>query len=158
VDRAVAELRRRGLSGFTVQAGGDLYAGGTRDGRPWRVGVRDPRAGPGDAFAWLAVSDAAFSTSGDSERFAEVDGVRHHHVIDPRTCRPATASRQASVLAPSALRAEVLSKAVFVLGGEEGLRLAERDGAAAVLVTADGRVLASPALARRLEVARAPLP
>jgi thiamine biosynthesis lipoprotein len=158
VDRAVADLRRRGLTGFTVQAGGDLYAGGTRNGRPWRVGVRDPRGGPGDAFAWLEVSDAAFSTSGDSERYAVVDGVRHHHLIDPRTCRPATASRQASVLAKGALRAEVLSKAVFILGGEEGLRLAERGGAAAVVVTAGGQVLASPALSGRLEIARAPLP
>ena len=72
--------------------------------------------------------------------------------------RPATASRQASVLAPDALRAEVLSKAVFILGGEEGLRLAERGGAAAVLVGAGGQVLVSPALSGRLEVARAPLP
>jgi thiamine biosynthesis lipoprotein len=158
VDRAVSELRRRGLSSFTVQAGGDLYAAGTRGGRPWRVGVRDPRGPPGEAFAWLEVSDAAFSTSGDSERFAVVDGVRHHHLIDPRTCRPATASRQASVLAPTALQAEVLGKAVFVLGGEEGLRLAERGGAAAVVVTSGGAVLSSPALAGRLETSRAPRP
>ena len=50
VDRAVAELRRRGLRDFTVQAGGDLYASGTRGGRPWRVGVRDPRGAPGRAL------------------------------------------------------------------------------------------------------------
>ena len=158
VDRAVAELRRRGLRDFTVQAGGDLYAAGSRGGRPWRVGIRDPRGAPGDAFAWVEVSDAAFSTSGDSERFFVAGGRRYHHVIDTRTCGPATASRQASVLAGSALEAEVLGKAVFVLGGEDGLALAARNGASAVIVTSANGVVVSPELSGRLEVARPPTP
>ncbi len=158
VDRAVAELRRRGLRDFTVQAGGDLYASGTRGDESWRIGVRDPRGAPGDAFATLPVRDAAFSTSGDSERFFVVDGRRYHHLIDTRTCRPATASRQVSVLAPSAIEAEVLGKAVFVLGGRDGLALAERSGAAAVVVTSGNEVVASPALSGRLDVARPPSP
>ena len=155
VDRAVAELRARGLRDFTVQAGGDLYASGTRGGRPWRLGVRDPRGAPGDPFAWVEVSDAAFSTTGDSERFLVVDGKRHSHVIDLRTCRPATASRQVTVLARSALEAEILGKAVFVLGGEDGIALAARNGASAVIVTSENRVVASTV---RLEVARPPTP
>jgi thiamine biosynthesis lipoprotein len=156
VDRAVEELRRRGLRDFTVQAGGDLFASGTRGGKPWRIGVRDPRGAPGEPFAWMEVRDAAFSTTGDSERFFVVDGVRYHHVIDTRTCRPATASRQVSVLAPSALAAEVLGKAVFVLGAEEGLSLAAREGAAVVVVTAGNAVVASPALSGKLHVVRPP--
>lgn len=156
VDRAVAALRRRGFPDFTVQAGGDLYASGTRGGSPWRVGVRDPRGAPGEPFAWLAVTDAAFSTSGDSERFFVAGGTRYHHVIDTRTCRPATASRQATVLAPTALEAEILGKAVFVLGGEEGLALAARYGAGAVIVTSSGVLAVSPGLSGRLEVVRSP--
>jgi thiamine biosynthesis lipoprotein len=158
VDRAVAVLRGRGLRDFTVQAGGDLYAAGTRGGRPWLVGVRDPRGAPGDAFAYLEVRDAAFSTSGDSERFAVVDGVRYHHVVDPRNCRPATASRQVTVLAPTALDAEILGKAVFIAGGEEGLALAAREGASAVIVTAGNDVVASAGLSARLERVRPPSP
>jgi thiamine biosynthesis lipoprotein len=158
VDRAAAELRRRGLADFTVQAGGDLYASGTRGGRPWRVGIRDPRGRAGEPFAWLEVRDAAFSTTGDSERFFVVDGVRHHHVIDPRTCRPATASRQVTVLAPTALLAEVLGKAVFVRGGEAGLALARESGASAVIVAADNELLLSPELSGRLAVERPPSP
>jgi thiamine biosynthesis lipoprotein len=158
VDRAVAELRRRGLRDFTVQAGGDFYAAGTRDGRPWRIGVRDPRGGSGEPFAWLALSDAAFSTSGDSERFFVAGGKRYHHVIDTRTCRPATASRQVSVLARSALEAEVLGKAIFVLGGEDGLALAARSGASAVIVTSTNGVVVSPELSGLLEVVRSPTP
>ncbi len=158
VDRAVDVLRLRGLSDFTVQAGGDLYAAGTRDGRPWRVGVRDPRGGPGEPFAWIGLSDAAFSTSGDSERFFVVDGTRHHHLLDLRTCRPATASRQVTVLTRSALQAEVLGKAVFVLGGEDGLALAARNGASAVIVTSGNGVVVSPELSGRLELVRPPTP
>ena len=158
VDRAAAALRRHGISDFTVQAGGDLYAAGTRGGRPWRGGVRDPRGRPGEPFAWLEVRDAAFSTTGDSERSFVANGVRHHHVIDPRTCRPATASRQVTVLAPTALEAEVLSKAVFVAGGEAGLGLARAAGAEAVIVNAGNGLLVSPGLSARLAVERPPSP
>lgn len=158
VDRAVRTLQRRGFSDFTVQAGGDLYVAGTRDGLPWRVGIRDPRGAAGEPFAWIGLSDAAFSTSGDSERFFVVDGKRHHHVLDLRTCRPATASRQATVLAPSSLEAEILGKAVFVLGGDAGLALAERLGASAVIVTSGNGVVFSPVLSGRLDVVRLPTP
>jgi thiamine biosynthesis lipoprotein len=158
VDRAVAELRRRGLRDFLVQAGGDLYASGGRDGRPWRVGIRDPRGEGGKPFAWVDLSDAAFSTTGDSERFFVVEGRRYHHVIDTRTCRPATASRQATVLAPTALEAEILGKAVFTLGDPDGLALAARSGAAVVVVTSDNRLASSPGLSGRLEVVRPPSP
>jgi thiamine biosynthesis lipoprotein len=150
VDRAAAALRAAGLRHFLVQAGGDLYAAGRRGGRPWRVGLRDPRGGPAEAFAWLEVRDRALSTSGDYEHFFVQGGIRYHHLIDPRTCRPAAASRAASVVAESAVQAEVLSKAVFALGGREALALAARAGAEAVLVTAENRVVASPSLARRL--------
>jgi thiamine biosynthesis lipoprotein len=158
VDRAVAALRQRGLRDFLVQAGGDLYAAGSRGGRPWRVGIRDPRGTGGEPFAWLDVSDAAFSTSGDSERFFLAGGRRYHHVIDTRTCWPATRSRQASILAPTALEAEILGKAVFTLGGTDGIALAARSGAAAVIVTSENRLVFSPELSRRLEVERPPGP
>jgi thiamine biosynthesis lipoprotein len=150
VDRAVERLRALGLASFFVQAGGDLYAAGTRGGRPWRVGIRDPRGGPEDVLGHVELSDAAFSTSGDYEHWFEVGGVRYHHIIDPRTCRPARASRQATVLARSATDAEVLTKATFILGGRAALALAERSGAAAVLVDAEGRISASPSLERRI--------
>ena len=150
VDRAVEKLRALGFKDFLVQAGGDLYAAGRKAGRPWKVGIREPRGEPGRVFAVLEVSDAAFSTSGDYENFFILEGKRYHHLIDPRTCQPATASRSATLLAPSAVDAEVLTKSVFILGGQEGLALAEKHGAGAVIVTAEGQVLASPRIARRL--------
>jgi thiamine biosynthesis lipoprotein len=151
VDRAVAVLRGLGLKNFFVQAGGDLYAAGKRGDRPWRVGVRDPRGLPDQYFASMDVSEAAFSTSGDYERFFIVDGKRYHHIIDPRTCSPATASRSSTVLARTATDAEFLTKATFILGGTKALQLAESWGAAAVLVTDKNEVLVSKSLQGKLE-------
>jgi FAD:protein FMN transferase len=158
VDHAVKALRGLGLKHFFIQAGGDLYAAGKNGQRPWRVGIRDPR-GPADKpFAMLEVSDAAFSTSGDYEHFFLLEGKRYHHVIDPRTCYPAAGSRSATVLTPTALDAEILTKAVFITGGKEGLALAERLGASAVVVTADNQVLVSPALGKKLKRLAPPTP
>lgn len=149
VDEAVRRLRARGYRHFFVQAGGDLYAAGKRGRRPWRVAIREPRAE--GSFAQLDVSDRAFSTSGDYERFFLKEGVRYHHIIDLRDCYPARASVSSTVLARSAVDAEFLTKAAFILGGEPGLALVERWGAAAVLVSPDGRLHVSRQLRGKLQ-------
>ena len=150
VDRAARALRARGLRDVLLQAGGDLYAAGTRGGTPWRVAVRDPRGGPLEAMAALDVSDRAFSTSGDYEHAFEAGGRRYHHLLDPRTCRPSGASRAVTLLARSATEAEILGKAVFLEGGRAGVARAEAAGAAALVVTGDGEVIVSDSLAGRL--------
>lgn len=147
VDEVVRLLRARGVKDFFVQAGGDLYLGGKNGERPWRAGIKNPRGE--DSIASLDVSDAAFSTSGDYEHFFVKDGVRYHHLIDPRTCRPATASTSATVLAASALDAEFLTKATFILGPVEGEALAAKLGASVVIVTPDGELHASKGLSPR---------
>lgn len=146
LDTAARTLRSLGYADFLLQAGGDLYAAGRRGGAPWPVGVRDPRGGRLDAIATVPVSDRAFSTSGDYEQFRERDGRRDHHLLDPRTCEPARASRAVSVLARSAVDAEILGKALFAAGGAEALALARRLGAEALVITAAGEVLATPGL------------
>lgn len=146
LDAAAAALRALGYRDFLLQAGGDLYAAGRRGGAPWPIAVRDPRGGPFDTIASVPVSDRAFSTSGDYEHAFVSGGRRYHHLIDPRTCEPARASRAVSVLAPTALDAEVLGKALFVAGGRDALGLAARLGAEALVVTAGGEILATPGL------------
>lgn len=146
LDAAARALRALGYRDFLLQAGGDLYAAGRRGNAPWPVGVRDPRGGRLDAMATVPVSDRAFSTSGDYEQFYERNGRRYHHVIDPRSCEPAEASRAVSVLAASGVDAEVLGKALFVAGGRDALGLARRLGVEALLVTGSGEVLATPGL------------
>jgi thiamine biosynthesis lipoprotein len=146
LDAAVRVLRDLGYRDFLLQAGGDLYAAGSRNGAPWQVGVRDPRGGRLDTLLSVPVSDRAFSTSGDYEQGFEAGGRRYHHLIDPRTCEPAPGARAVSVLATSAVDAEILGKALFVAGGREALALASRLGAEAIVVTAAGELLATQGL------------
>ena len=151
VDRATAILRRHGFGDFLVQAGGDMYVAGHPKGRAWRLGIQDPR-GPGDTpFAVLELSNATFSTSGDYERFFMKDGRRYHHIIDPATGQPAMASRSVTLVTSKAVAADALSKAVFILGPEAGLRLIERlPGVEGVIVGAHNEVRVSSGLKGRL--------
>jgi thiamine biosynthesis lipoprotein len=120
---------------------------GDRCGRPWSIAIRDPRDAK-RVVAVLPLQDTSISTSGDYERFFERDGVRHHHLIDPRTgCSPRSV-HSVTVLAADGLTSEALSKCVFVLGVERGLRLIESvPGVDAVVVDAAGALHFSSGLA-----------
>jgi FAD:protein FMN transferase len=138
VDNGVAILRRHGIAHGMVSAGGDSHVLGDRRGRPWTIGVRDPRR-ENEVVAVLPLEDVAISTSGDYERFFERDGVRHHHLIDPKTGRSACGVRSVTILADDGLTSEALSKCVFVMGCERGLRFIEsQPGVDAVVVDAEG--------------------
>jgi len=158
VDLAVRKVRALGFKSFYIQAGGDLYASGRNGARRWRVGIRDPRGAADDYFASLEVEDAAFSTSGDYERFFIQDGQRYHHLLDPRTCKPASKSRSVSILARSAVEAEILGKAAFILGGQQALRWIHKAKATMVGVTQSNEVVVSPELASSLTIHRSPRP
>lgn len=138
VDNAAAILRERGIRHAIVSAGGDSRVIGDRRGRPWVIGVRDPRRA-GEMAAMLPLEDVSISTSGDYERYFDADGVRYHHVIDPSTGRSPSSVHSVTVLAEDGLTTEALSKAVFVLGVDKGMRLIEsQPGVDAVVVDAAG--------------------
>ena len=103
-----------------VSAGGDSRVIGDRRGRPWTIGIRDPRGGSSDVVAVLPLEDVSISTSGDYERYFDADGERFHHLIDPATGRSPASVRSVTVLAEDGLTSEALSKAVFVLGVASG--------------------------------------
>jgi thiamine biosynthesis lipoprotein len=157
VDRGVALLRGRGFRDFMIQAGGDLYVAGLKDGRPWRLGIQDPR-GPADhSFAMVELSDSTFSTSGDYERFFMKNGRRYHHIIDPATGEPGQAVRSVTIVSGSGVIADGLAKGVFLLGPTEGMALVQRLRAIdAVIVTSKNEVLVTPRLRSRLELLSAP--
>jgi len=157
VERSVAILRAAGLKDFMIQSGGDLYLAGTRGARPWKVGIQDPR-GPSDTiFAAIELTDAAFSTSGDYERFFMRDGHRYHHIMDPDTGEPARDSRSVTVVTGSSTLADALSTGVFVLGAEAGMALIERlPDVEGVIVTAANQVLVSSGLTGRVALLRRP--
>jgi thiamine biosynthesis lipoprotein len=146
VDNATAILRSLGIAHAFVSAGGDSRVIGDRRGRPWTIGIRDPRR-EGQVVAVLPLEDVAISTSGDYERYFEEGGVRHHHLIDPKTGTSPHAVRSVTILAPDGLTAEALSKSVFVRGVEQGMRLVESlAGVDAVVVDAEGALHCSSGL------------
>lgn len=157
VDRAAAVLRGRGFTDFMIQSGGDLYVAGKRGDRSWRAGIQDPRGPKGSSFAAMDLSDAAFTTSGDYERFFMKDGRRYHHIIDPDTGEPSQGARSVTIVAKTASLADALDTGIFILGPEKGMALIERlNGVEGVIVTSSNNVLVSSGLARRLVVRSPP--
>jgi thiamine biosynthesis lipoprotein len=156
IDRGAAILRARGVRDFMIQAGGDLYVAGLKDGRPWRLGIQDPR-GPADRiFASIDLTDSTFSTSGDYERFFIANGRRYHHIIDPATGEPSQGTRSVTIVTKRAVIADGLSTGVFLLGARDGLALLSRLQVDGVIVTSSNEVLVTPGLRNRLELRSAP--
>lgn len=142
IDLAARELQP--FQNFSIDAGGDLYLGGKNaGGQPWSVGIRHPRA-PGDLIDTVRVSDLAVCTSGDYERRSPVDA--GHHILDPRSGGSATAAASVTVLAPSAMVADVLATAAFVLGPADGLQLLERHGVDGLIVTPELERFSTPGM------------
>jgi thiamine biosynthesis lipoprotein len=133
VDTAVRELES--FENYAIDAGGDLYlAGVNADGASWSVGIRHPRAA-GEVIASVRVRDAALCTSGDYERRS--DSGDDHHLVDPRTGRSAADLASVSVIAGSAMVADALATAAFVLGPGDGIALLDRLGVDGLFVTPD---------------------
>jgi thiamine biosynthesis lipoprotein len=144
VDRGIDVLKARGFTRMYVSAGGDSRIVGDRFGKPWMVGIRDPRRGEGEVITRIPLVDAAISTSGDYERFFEEDGVRYHHIIDPHTGHSASKVRSATIIGPYATRTDGLSKTAFVLGPEQAMEIYNRiDDIDAIIVKLDGSVIYS---------------
>lgn len=158
LERAAALLAERGFEDFLLVSGGQVYARGTRGGRPWQVGVRDPRGARDEVFATLPLAGQSLSTSADNESFFVVDGVRYHHILDPKTGWPATGLRSATVLHADPTLADALSTAVMVLGKERGLAVAARLGAAALVVDSQGAFAMTPGLETSLTLLHPPRP
>jgi thiamine biosynthesis lipoprotein len=126
VDMAARELAA--LRNFAIDAGGDLYLGGSnKQGAPWRVGIRHPRD-KSELIGSLEVSNKAVCTSGDYERPG--------HILDPRTGASPESVASVTVVAPSAMLADALATAAFVLGPDDGLALLENQGVDGLIVTA----------------------
>lgn len=156
--RAAETLDQQGVKSYLLSAGGQIFARGLRDGNPWRVGIRDPRGESDDYFAVVTVSNVSVSTSGDYERYFELEGTRYHHILDPRTGMPSRGLRSATVMGPDATIVDALSTAMMVMGLEPSLALAARlPGVEAVLVDEHGGYHLTPGLQSHFTLKHAPL-
>jgi len=143
-DAALEVLNRMGITSALVAASGDLAFSHAPPGqRGWKIGLDsldDSLDRPDAPFSRvLELSDAAVSTSGDTEQFAELNGKRYSHIIDPATSQALTDSVTVSVIARRGITADSLATAVCVLGPDRGMALVEKHReAAAILVKRSG--------------------
>jgi FAD:protein FMN transferase len=136
VDAAARELLP--FRNFAIDAGGDLYlAGCNRRGEPWSAGIRHPGI-RGELIDRFHISDRAVCTSGNYER--------GQHILDPRRGGPADAVASATVVAPSAMLADALATAAFVLGPDISIPLLKRMGVEGLIVTASLELHRTPGL------------
>lgn len=154
LDRAAAILKAAGVRNALINIGGNVMALGSRYGHAWRVAIQAPRAAGPLAIIELFDGEAT-GTSGDYQRYFEVDGQRYPHLLDPRTGYPASGTQAVTIVVsgPDAgVRSDVLTKPVFVAGEAAWQMMADRLGLTQVLrVDAEGKVVVSAALANRLK-------
>lgn len=157
-DRAIEILQGLGIEAALVAVAGDIRAYGVKpNGHTWKVGIQDPR--PEDPshniMAALSLENRAISTSGDYQRFFEIEGVRYHHILDPSTGMPARGSQSVSVIAEKAVDTDSLATAVFVLGPRKGMSLLKKLGYDGVIVDEYGNVLVTEGIKDAIEIKRA---
>jgi thiamine biosynthesis lipoprotein len=162
LDRAAAIFKERGIGNALINIGGNVMALGSKGGTPWRVGIQHPRAAT--PLATLELRDGeAIGTSGDYQRYFELNGKRYCHLIDPRTGWPSTGTQAVTVLIPpgfgdgkAGMWSDVASKPLFIAGAD-WRRLADQLGVTEVLrVDADGKIEITDAMRARVKLESPP--
>jgi thiamine biosynthesis lipoprotein len=157
VDKCARILEKAGLTDFMIQAGGDMYISGKKGSDPWVVGIRDPRGT--ELFAGMPIENHSFSTSGDYERGFVKEGVRYHHILDPRDGQPARASRSVTIRAKDAFTADAWSKVLFIVGWKAGMDLIKKhklQDFEVVWVDDKNEVHMTPAIEKELKIVHPP--
>ena len=141
-DRVAKLIEDLGFESYLVEVGGELrIRGKNASGNDWAIGIEAPLIGKREPHTVIHLTDTAMATSGDYRNFFEVDGQRFSHTIDTRTGKPVTHSlASVTVIDDKAWRADALATALLVMGPEDGLAFAEREGIAVLMLlrTDDG--------------------
>ncbi|WP_276482263.1 FAD:protein FMN transferase [Paraflavitalea pollutisoli] len=143
-DRAKAVLVQAGVKSGIVNASGDLITWGCQaDGRPWTIGIAHPDNAR-QSFSSLNISNMAIATSGNYEKYAEIDGKRYSHTINPRTGLPVTGIKSVTIISPYAEIADAMATPVMVMGIRAGLSLINQiDHLACILVDDHNKIYTS---------------
>lgn len=140
-DLAVKKLKEGGIHSGLVAAAGDIRAFGLKpDGKPWKIGIQNPRQhrSTDELIATISLSERAISTSGDYQRYFMVHNERFHHLLDPKTGYPSHTCRSVSIVADRGVFADAYSTAVFIMGTDKGLELVKQERMEAVIIDKNG--------------------
>lgn len=150
LDAGMRTLRRHGVANAMINGGGDVQVAGQLDGRPWKIGLRDPRQ-PERLLGTVALSQGFVASSGDYERFVMRNGQRIHHIIDPKTGYPSHGPHGVTLIGDSLEHVNGLGTAIMVAGAAAGRRRVQHTpGLDALIVDADNSLWLSPGMQRRL--------
>ncbi len=152
VDQVVRVLHQDGISSGVISVGGEIRTLGKKpDGSLWTVGIQNPREkSPDDKIiATIDLSEKALSTSGDYIRYFEKNGVRYHHLLDPKTGYPSRQCGSATIIANDNTTTDGFSK-LFILGPEKGLAVAKRVGFDVLFIDCKGKVVMSDGLKNKI--------
>jgi len=147
VDQAVRVLKEEGIAGGMVNAGGDIRLFGLKPSQErWCIGIQHPRK-PNAILASLKLTDTSIVTSGDYERYFLKDGIRYHHILDPKSGQPARGCQSVTIVSETALSGDALSTGVFVRGPERCLSLIENlEGIEGLIIDRQGKAHVSSGL------------
>lgn len=148
-------LTQKEIQGAVISVGGSILTYGTKEnGAPWAVAITDPKAGGENYMGVLSLEGENYiSTSGDYEKYFEQDGIRYHHILDPKTGSPSRSGLiSVTVAASNGLLSDGLSTACFVLGLEEGMKLAEQYDAEAVFIDENRKVYITDGLKEKFQL------
>lgn len=145
-DKVLKIYKDKGIKSAFINLGGNvLVLGDKPGGTKWSIGIQNPFEPRGVCIGAVAVTDKTVVTSGDYVRYFEKDGMRYHHILDPRTgCPSASEVMSVTVICDTSIDADALSTAVFILGLHDGLKLIEGlSFADAIIITKDKKVYAT---------------
>jgi len=157
-DKAVEILKKQGIHSGIVAVAGEIKTFGLKpDGKPWKIGIRNPRATDreDDIMATTELTDMAISTSGDYERFFVSEGKRYHHLLDPKTGLPAGDCMSVTVIAKEAVFTDAFATGVFILGPEKGLKLLDEMGFEGIIVDSRGKMHLTSGIRGKVEFKKA---
>ncbi|MCU7836435.1 MAG: FAD:protein FMN transferase [gamma proteobacterium symbiont of Taylorina sp.] len=158
IEKMIQIMKQNNIHNGLINAGGDLKVIGSKNNRPWRIGIKNPsyKQHPDQKKILASIelyNDEALFTSGNYERFFEFQGQHYHHIIDPRSGFPSVGTRSVTVLAKDAGLADAASTALFIAGVEQWQAVAAKMGIDHVmLITTDNQIYLSSAMAERIKL------
>jgi len=143
------------ISSAIINLGGNVYALGNKlDGTSWNIGIQNPLSTRGEYLGTINVTDKSIVTSGNYERFFIKDGVRYHHIFDPKNGYPADKGViSTTIVSDKSIDGDALSTSTYILGLDKGLKLVESiKGVEAIFITNDKKVYVTPGLKDSFEL------
>lgn len=154
-DEVKLQLEKTDIQGAVVSIGGSVLAYGDKgDGKEWHIGIQDPRGATGDVLGVVDVEgNTMISTSGDYEKYFELDGKRYHHIFDPATGYPVENGLiSVTIICDNGLLSDAMSTACFVMGLEKGMDYAKEKQVEAIFVTDEKKIYTTDGLNKKFRL------